>query len=111
MEHNFRFKISKVWLKRIAIGAGALFALMVFFYFSILLGLWGKLPNKEELGNIKQAEASLVLDSNDKLVGKYFIFDRQLLQYESLPEHLINALIATEDVRFYEHEGVDYRSL
>ena len=80
------------------------------FWFSVYAGLWGALPTKKELGDIKQAEASLIFDAKDKLLGKYFIFDRQVVAYDELPEQLIHALVATEDVRFYDHKGVDYRS-
>ena len=96
------------WIIRIAIGFSTLICLFVL---SIYVGLWGKLPNSSDLANIKQAEASLLLDSNENLLGKYFIFDRQMVNYENLPKHLVDALVATEDSRFYDHEGVDYKSL
>jgi len=96
------------WIIRIAIGFSTLICLFVL---SIYIGLWGKLPNSSDLANIKQAEASLLLDSNENLLGKYFIFDRQMVNYENLPKHLVDALVATEDSRFYDHEGVDYKSL
>ncbi len=89
----------------------AFFICIVLFWFSVYIGLWGTLPSKNDLKDIKQAEASLVLDANDELLGKYFIFDRQIVAYEKLPKHLVEALVATEDARFYEHEGVDYKSL
>lgn len=85
--------------------------LLFVFWLSIYIGLWGKLPSSKEIANIKQAEASLLLDANQQLIGKYFIFDRQMVDYENLPKHLIDALVATEDVRFYQHGGVDYKSL
>lgn len=99
------------WLKRLCktIVLGMFLALL--FWLSVYIGLWGKLPTKAELTAIKQAEATLVLDTNQEILGKYFIFDRQIVQYEKLPKHLVNALVATEDSRFYEHSGVDYTSL
>lgn len=81
------------------------------FYTSIYFGFWGKLPNKEELSSLKQAEATQVLDKDGHMIGKYYIYDRQPISYEDLPQHLIDALVATEDVRFYEHDGVDNTSL
>src|SRR5690606_13407664 len=62
-------------------------------------------------GALKQAEATQVLDQDKKLIGKFYIYDRQPLEYEEFPKHLIDALVATEDVRFYEHDGVDNVSL
>ncbi len=81
------------------------------FYGSIYLGFFGKLPDSKELSSLKQAEATQVLDKNGQLIGKYYIYDRQPITYQDLPQHLIDALIATEDIRFYEHDGVDNKSL
>lgn len=99
------------WVKRasIAIVAAVLFA--VVFYISIYLGAFGKLPNTSQLTNLKQAEATQILDKDSKLIGKYYIYDRQPLTYNQFPKHLLDALIATEDVRFYDHNGVDNISL
>ncbi|MCK8480162.1 transglycosylase domain-containing protein [Psychroserpens algicola] len=85
--------------------------MLLLFWFSVYIGLWGTLPSGKDLKDIKQAEATLLLDANSELLGKYFIFDRQIVSYEDLPKHLVDALIATEDSRFYEHNGVDYTSL
>ncbi len=80
-------------------------------YGSIYLGFWGKLPTESELADLSQMQASTVYDVNGQLIGKYYITDRASITYEDLPKHLINALIATEDARFYEHNGIDKRSL
>ncbi len=81
------------------------------FIFSVIWGFWEPLPSKQQLLNIKQSEATEILDRNDELIGKYFRFDRQPVGYEELPKHLIDALVATEDIRFFEHNGIDQRSL
>lgn len=88
-----------------------LFVIFGTFYLSIYWGWWGKIPDTQELRDLKQNEATEVFSAEGKLIGKYYIFDRQPVLYEELPQHLINALIATEDVRFYEHSGIDSRSL
>ncbi|MEH6537665.1 MAG: transglycosylase domain-containing protein [Psychroserpens sp.] len=106
-----KFNIKSVWLKRLFKASLLALSLLLLFWFSVYVGLWGKLPSEDDLKDIQQAEASLLLDSESELLGKYFIFDRQILQYEDLPKHLVDALVATEDSRFYEHSGVDYRSL
>ena len=99
------------WVKKsILAGIGAVILALVFFV-SIYFGAFGKLPNTADLTNLKQAEATQVLDKDSKLIGKYYIYDRQPLTYNQFPKHLLNALIATEDVRFYEHDGVDNVSL
>ncbi|MCD2260130.1 transglycosylase domain-containing protein [Psychroserpens luteolus] len=106
-----KFTLKSVWLKRLFKAVVTGFSLLVLFWLSIYVGLWGKLPTKDDLKGIKQAEASLLLDAESELLGKYFIFDRQVVPYEDLPKHLVDALVATEDARFYEHDGVDYTSL
>ncbi|MCB4806961.1 transglycosylase domain-containing protein [Tamlana sp. 62-3] len=103
--------LKKKWVKFSFIGIGVIILFFIGLYFSIYLGAFGKLPTKEDLSSIKQEEATQVLDSNKKLIGKYYIYDRQPLEFEDFPEHLIQALIATEDARFYEHDGVDNVSL
>lgn len=85
--------------------------LLLIFYFSIYFGMFGKIPSTGELSELKQNEATEVISADGKLIGKYYIFDRQPVKYEHLPQHLIDALIATEDVRFFEHDGIDGRSL
>ncbi|WCO00903.1 transglycosylase domain-containing protein [Psychroserpens ponticola] len=106
---SFKFKKSWFkWLLKLSLSGIILFLL---FWCSVYFGFWGKLPSKDDISNIKQAEASVLLDANQELLGKYFIFDRQSVQFNDLPKHLVNALLATEDVRFYEHNGIDYTSL
>ncbi len=99
------------WIKRSLILAIAVVGFFIVLYFSIYLGAFGKIPTQEELSSIKQEEATEVLDKNGKLIGKYFVYDRQPLEFQDFPKHLIEALIATEDVRFYEHDGIDNVSL
>lgn len=101
----------ETWLKSITgllLGGVLIFGL---FFMSIYWGFWGEVPAEKELRELKQNEATEVFSSEGKLIGKYYIFDRQPVLYQELPQHLIDALIATEDVRFYEHSGIDSRSL
>jgi penicillin-binding protein 1A len=72
--------------------------------------LSGDLKNKQELLNYKNAAASLVLSENGELLGKFFYENRTNISFDQIPKSLINALIATEDVRFYEHKGNDAKS-
>jgi len=89
----------------------SLIALFLLFFGSIYFGMWGKIPSTKELTELKQNKATQVLASNGDLIGKFYIFDRQPISFDQLPPYLIEALIATEDVRFYEHDGIDNRSL
>lgn len=101
----------KPWVKWPLIGLLGFIIICLGFYASIYLGLWGKLPTRKELSVLKQSQATQVLDVDGKLIGKYYVFDRQSIHYKDLPQKLIDALIATEDIRFYEHDGVDDQSL
>lgn len=105
------FKFKKSWFKWLLKLSLSGLVLILLFWCSVYFGLWGTLPSKTDISNIKQAEASVLLDANQELLGKYFIFDRQIVPYKDLPKHLVDALVATEDVRFYEHNGIDYTSL
>ena len=103
--------LKKKWIKWSLLGITGIFLFIIVLYVSVYLGLLGKLPTKVELSSLKQAEATQILDKDDRLIGKYYVFDRQPLTYNEFPQYLIDGLIATEDVRFYEHNGVDNMSL
>lgn len=89
---------------------GGLMVIALFIGFTAL-GAFGKLPTFEELENPKSALATEVWSSDGALMGKYYSQNRSNATYDELPKNLVNALIATEDVRFYEHSGVDARGL
>lgn len=99
------------YLKWSLIAISGCIASVLLFMGSVYVGLWGKVPDKKEITSIKQAIASGLYDKNGELIGKYFIYDRELTRYNQLPKDLVNALIATEDARFYNHDGVDSRSM
>ena len=104
--------LKKLKLKKwILFSLAALILSCMLFYFSIYWGFWGAIPGKEELSSLEQNEATEVFASEGELIGKYYIFDRQPVLLHELPQHLKDALIATEDIRFYEHEGIDNKSL
>lgn len=101
----------KKLLKTTAFFSVAIVLSLLLFYLSVLFGLWGAVPTKKQLSEINQSEASQVLASGGELLGKYFLFDRQSIPYEAFPKHLVDALVATEDARFYDHNGIDGQSL
>ncbi|TYZ12537.1 penicillin-binding protein [Hymenobacter lutimineralis] len=71
------------------------------------LNLFGRMPNLKTLENPKSELASEVYSADNVLMGKYFRENRTPVEYEDLPQHLVDALIATEDARFEEHSGID----
>ncbi len=72
------------------------------------LGVFGPLPTFEELENPESNLATEVISIDDKTLGKYFNENRTPIKYKDIPDNIVKALIATEDVRFYEHSGVDF---
>ncbi len=98
-------KITK-WIWRLFLG-GIAFTFLLFFLAS--LGVFGKLPNFEELENPESNLATEVISIDGKTLGKYYRENRTPVKFTDLPDNLINALVATEDERFYEHAGIDMR--
>ncbi|MEN3323404.1 transglycosylase domain-containing protein [Mariniflexile soesokkakense] len=103
--------LKKKLIKWLLIVFASIILFFLALYISIYLGFFGKVPTAAELSSIKQEEATQVLDKDGQLIGKYYIYDRQPLQFEDFPKHLIDALVATEDIRFFEHDGIDNVSL
>lgn len=102
--------MKKRWKIIIAISAVLLF-IPVLFVTSVYGGLFGQMPGKKELLNYKNARASVVLSAEGELIGKFYSENRTEISFDQIPRHLTEALVATEDARFYEHSGVDTRSL
>ena len=79
---------------------------------SIKIGIWGALPDTTELENPKTKLASEIYSSDNTVLGKMFYQeDRTNCDFSDIPPHLKDALIATEDARFYEHSGIDAKAL
>ena len=70
-------------------------------------GVFGTMPTFEELENPETNLATEIISSDGKSLGKYYNENRTPIKFEELPDHLVNALVATEDERFYEHAGID----
>jgi penicillin-binding protein 1A len=76
-----------------------------------LLVVWIEIPSKRELRNIQNQVASEIYSADSVLLGRYYIQDRTEVKYDDIAPVVFDALIATEDARFYDHSGVDYVSL
>jgi len=94
-------------------GLGALLLLLVVGVLigSVYIGLWGKLPDYYTLKSIKNANASEIYSEDGVVLGRVYAENRTNINFKDISPDAINALIATEDARFYEHQGVDQRSL
>ncbi|MDX1829665.1 MAG: transglycosylase domain-containing protein [Lutibacter sp.] len=73
-------------------------------------GVFGPLPTFEELENPEKNLATEVISLDGQTLGKYAYENRTPVKYKDLPQNLVNALVATEDERFYEHSGIDFKS-
>lgn len=108
MNKEFRIKFLK-WFWGI-FAAGCLLIVLIFWMIS--QGRLGYLPPLEELQNPKNRYASEIFSSDMQSLGRYYRKENRVgVKYEDLSPYLIDALISTEDVRFYQHTGVDTKSL
>jgi penicillin-binding protein 1A len=82
--------------------------LSLFFLFASW-GLFGSMPSFEDLENPDSNLATEIIAADGATIGKFYNENRTPIKYANLPKHLVNALIATEDERFFEHSGIDGR--
>ena len=102
-----------IYLKYILIIWGVFFCgvLSIFILFAgAAHGLYGPMPDLQQLENPRTNLATQIISSDDVILGKYYFDDnRTPINFEEIPTHTIQALIATEDERFYDHSGIDWR--
>ncbi|MBU2938113.1 transglycosylase domain-containing protein [Lacinutrix sp. C3R15] len=83
---------------------------LAFISLFVLTSMFGDLPDHTILENPKTNLATEIISSDGKTLGKFYFNDnRTPVSYDELPQHLVDALIATEDARFHEHSGIDAR--
>ncbi len=100
---------------KIGLHAGLFFTALITGFLLILTiliyqGQFGKIPDYASLKEIKNYNASEVYAEDGALLGKYYIENRINADFEEISLHIINALIATEDARFFEHHGIDFKA-
>ena len=103
--NQFSKYIKWLWL---TIFGGTLAIILMFLLAS--WGVFGVLPSFEELENPEKNLATEVISIDGKTLGKYAYENRTPVKYKDLPLNLIQALVATEDERFYEHSGIDFKA-
>ena len=96
---------SKLFWKYFFYGMGGI---ALFFLFASW-GLLGSMPSFEDLENPDSNLATEIISADGVVIGKYFEKNRSQLKYSDLPKNLVQALVATEDARFYDHSGIDGR--
>lgn len=96
----------------IGFGAGLLGFLLFILAVSVnFLGLFGEIPEFKSLENPETELASALFSADGVLLGSYYRENRSPVSYDELSHNLVNALVATEDVRFENHSGIDPRSM
>lgn len=106
------FKRQSLFKKILVVGGifSALIGAAVFLLvFLVWAGVFGRLPDKQELSEVENPAATEVYSADSVLLGRYFIQERSTIL--EIPETVEKALVATEDVRFYDHSGIDVVSL
>ncbi|MEG1910792.1 MAG: biosynthetic peptidoglycan transglycosylase, partial [Bacteroidales bacterium] len=103
---DMRFYIKRIWL---IFGGLCAFVCLIFLFIS--LGWFGFMPSFHDLENPESYLASEVISSDQQILGTYYVQNRTNAEYADLSPNLIKALIATEDIRFYQHSGIDIWSL
>ena len=100
------FKKYIKWFWGIILGG---FSLLILLFFLTSIDVFGALPTFEELENPENNLATEIISSDGKTLGKYATENRTPIKFKDLPDNLVKALVATEDERFYEHSGIDFK--
>ncbi len=83
---------------------------VVVLFSSAALGFIGEMPDLQQLENPKTNLATQIISSDGVVLGKFYFNDnRTPISFDALPKNLVNALIATEDERFFSHSGIDLK--
>src|SRR5687767_5651818 len=85
---------------------GSIVFLFLFLLAITWAGVFGKIPRKEAVKSIRQPEASKIYSADEKLIDKYYTKNRNTLAFEDMPPEFMSSLIATEDSRFWSHNGI-----
>lgn len=102
------------WYRKLANIAVTSFVLFLLFLFLVdinFLWLFGKSPGLKSIGNPNQSAASLIISSDNQIIGKYFSENRTPVSFEEISPKLLETLIYTEDERFYKHFGIDLQGV
>ncbi len=108
---------SKINIKDLTFKKGLLYSfyflsfLFLIFFIAIYRGAFGRVPTYKEVERFQNMEASEVYSADNVLLYRFDKENRLNIPFDSIPTHLVNALVATEDARFFDHSGVDIKSL
>jgi penicillin-binding protein 1A len=107
-KEKISFKKYVLWFWGVTLGG---FTIIIFTFLFASWGFLGALPTFKDLENPESNLATEVISADGVTIGKYAKENRTPIKFNELPDNLVNALVATEDERFYEHSGIDFRGL
>lgn len=104
-------KLQSAWLQYLLTAFGVLFASFFLLLILVVAGVFGPVPGNKELREIEQQQPSRILTSDGAEIGTYPVQAGTRLSLDNISPDLIDALLAIEDIRYYRHNGIDYRAL
>jgi penicillin-binding protein 1A len=102
---------TKKYIKILWLTVSTPFILLFLILILTSIGTFGPMPGFDELENPKTNLATEIYSSDQVLIGKFFKENRTVVEFNELSPNVVNALVATEDIRFYEHSAIDIRAL
>jgi penicillin-binding protein 1A len=110
-KNNFSKRFHKRFLWIFWGAFGLISAALIIYFVLIIQGKAGMMPSFTQLENPQTNFATQIISSDQQQLGTYFRENRTRTSFDSISPHVINALIATEDIRFYKHSGIDFHAL
>lgn len=106
--------VGKPWWRKLIATLLSFVVFLIFYVFAVsvnLFWLFGKSPSIHDIMHPKNPEASLILSADGQVLSKVYRENREAVPYDSIAPVFFDALICTEDERFYEHHGIDFSGL
>ncbi len=108
----YHYDFERPWYKKpifyVPIAAFVLFAVVFLIYGLVLMSSLNARAAEFELSQLEQMESSsVIVDRNDKIFGQIYVENRETIPYDQIPRDLVNAVVAVEDNKFYQHGGYD----
>jgi penicillin-binding protein 1A len=100
-------KLKKLLIKILSGTFGVFFLL----YLLLIWDVFGPVPSRSRLKKIENHQTSFLYAADGTILAKYYVENRTNVDFDDLPDHLVSALVVTEDERFWEHSGIDWRAM
>ena len=110
-KHSFKLPDKHKYLIFTGVVVSSIAVFFALLFLLVLSGLFGRIPSVEDLGRIQNYLASEVYSSDNVLLGRYYIQNRTNARLDEISSSLTDALVATEDARFFVHHGIDKKSI